>query len=59
MFDAECNTYIKMKDLDILMSMKSQANHTIATLEKAYDKYSYLPASSAMPISRHTVRNFK
>jgi len=37
MFEASCNTYIKMSDLDILMNVKNQAHTTIATLEKAYD----------------------
>ena len=47
-----------MKDLDILMNMKSQANQTIATLEKAYDKYAtpFLPNTS---ISGPLGRNYK
>jgi hypothetical protein len=38
MFEASCNTYIKMADLDMLMNVKNQAHTTIAALEKAYDK---------------------
>jgi hypothetical protein len=55
MFDAECNTYIKMKDLDILMNMKSQAHQTIATLEKAYEKYNapYITTTESRSIGRN------
>lgn len=38
MFEASCNTYIKMSDLDMLMNVKNQAHTTIAALEKAYDR---------------------
>jgi hypothetical protein len=44
MFDAETNTHLKMKDLDLLVGVKAQTKNTIATLEKIHDTsldYSY------------------
>ena len=44
MFDAETNTHLKMKDLDLLVGVKAQTKNTIATLEKIHDtslEYSY------------------
>jgi hypothetical protein len=37
MFDAETNTYLKMRDLDILVGVKKQTKNTIAALEKIHD----------------------
>lgn len=37
MFDAETNTHLKMKDLDLLVGVKALTKNTIATLEKIHD----------------------